>query len=81
MAKQEPNITVIPVNPSSLLNTKMVNGAFGHYWSAADKGANVLYDLAVAEMHKNNSGKRFDNEKGDFSEAHNDPYNQQKMSN
>ena len=43
LAKQEPDINAIAVNPGSLLNTKMVNEAFGNYWSPADKGANIFH--------------------------------------
>lgn len=78
-AKANPDITTIAVNPGSLLNTNMVKEAYGHYWSPADKGANILVELAVSEKHKENSGKYFDNDKGDFSNAHNDAYNQAKV--
>lgn len=81
LANKEPNITVIAVNPGSLLNTKMANEAYGQHWSPAEKGVDVLYDLAVSEKHKTNTGKYFDNDKGAFSEAHNDAYNQDKINN
>lgn len=76
LAKKEPSINVIAVNPGSLLNTKMVNEAFGNYWSSAEKGANILYELTVSEDYKNASGKYFDNDKGAFAEAHLDAYNE-----
>lgn len=83
LAKQEPNITVIAVNPGSLLNTKMANEAYGQHWSPAEKGVDILLDLALSEEYKNDSGKYFDNDKGDpkgyFSTAHPDAYDEAKI--
>lgn len=83
LAKKEPNITVIAVNPGSLLNTKMAKEAYGQHWSPAEKGMNILYDLALSEAHKNDSGKYFDNDKGEnkgvFSKAHTDAYDEAKI--
>ncbi|MBE9043602.1 SDR family NAD(P)-dependent oxidoreductase [Pleurocapsales cyanobacterium LEGE 10410] len=79
LAKKEPSINVIAVNPGSLLNTNMVKEAFGKHWSSADKGANILYDLAVSEDYKGDSGKYFDNDRGTFAEAHPDAYNETKI--
>lgn len=85
LAKQEPNITVIAVNPGSLLNTKMANEAYGQHWSPAEKGVDVLVDLALSEDYKNDSGKYFDNDKGDpkgyFAPAHADAYSNEKIKN
>jgi NAD(P)-dependent dehydrogenase (short-subunit alcohol dehydrogenase family) len=85
LAKQEPNIIVIAVNPGSLLDTKMVAEAYGEHWSPAEKGANILVDLAVSETYKNDSGKYFDNDKGKikghFSHPHPDTYDQEKINN
>lgn len=85
LAKQlaEDNINVIAVNPGSLLNTKMVAEAYGQHWSPADKGVNILYDLALSADYENATGKYFDNDKGDpkgtFANAHADAYNEQKI--
>jgi len=83
LAKKEPTITVIAVNPGSLLNTKMVKEAYGEHWSPAEKGVNILYDLALSETYKNDSGKYFDNDKGEekgyFSPAHQDAYVESKI--
>lgn len=79
LANKEPNLVVIPVNPGSLLDTNMVKAAFGNSWSSADKGADILFDLALAEEHKNNSGKYFDNDQGSYGNAHSDAYNQAKV--
>lgn len=75
-ARENQNIITIAVNPGSLLNTRMANEAYGQHWSPAEKGVDILYDLALSTNHNNNSGKYFDNDKGVFSEAHNDAYNQ-----
>ncbi|MEM1408602.1 MAG: SDR family NAD(P)-dependent oxidoreductase [Bacteroidota bacterium] len=73
-ARLYPKIVTIAVNPGSLLNTKMVQEAYGQYWSSADKGADILFDLAVNEVHENNSGKYFDNDRGVFAKAHSEAY-------
>lgn len=82
-AKQLPNITTIAVNPGSLLNTKMANEAYGQHWSPAEKGVNIIYDLATSDAYKDASGKYFDNDKGDtigrFSAAHPDVYDDFKV--
>ena len=58
----------------------MVQEAYGRYWSPADKGADIIYDLAVSDQYANRSGQYFDNDKGAFSKAHSDAYNPQKIS-
>ncbi len=73
------DLNVIAVNPGSLLNTKMALEAYGQYWSSADKGADILFELALSEKHENSTGKYFDNDIGAFSEAHHDAYNQEKI--
>ncbi len=78
-AKAHPSITTIAVNPGSLLNTNMVKEAYGHHWSPADKGADILYELAVSDKHQDSNGKYFDNDQGIFSDAHQDAYDQEKI--
>lgn len=70
LAKQLKNISVIAVNPGSLLNTKMANEAYGQHWSPAEKGADILFELAISEEHKNVTGKYFDNDNGVYANAH-----------
>lgn len=81
LAKNHKEIVVIPINPGSLLNTNMVKEAYGEHWSSADKGSNMLYELAVLPELISHSGEYFDNDKGDpkgvFSEAHPDAYDEQ----
>jgi len=70
LAKAEPEINAIVINPGSLLNTKMVREAFGHHQSPAEKGGDILYDLAVSDKYQNASGQYFDNDAGDFGSLH-----------
>jgi len=78
-AKANPNINTIAVNPGSLLNTRMVAEAYGQYWSSADKGASILYDLATLDKYKDSTGKYFDNDIGAFNTAHEDAYDEHKI--
>ena len=80
------DINVIAVNPGSLLNTKMVDEAYGEYWSSADKGANILAELAISDEFANDSGKYFDNDikdgvhgdaRGEFGQPHADALNKE----
>lgn len=77
LALQEPNITVVAVNPGSLLNTKMAKEAYGQHWSPAEKGVTILYNLSMTDLAK--TGKYFDNDKGAYSKAHTDAYNNSKI--
>lgn len=85
LAKLEPQIQVIAINPGSLLNTKMAREAYGQYWAPAGKGSNMLVELATLEEYTGVTGKYFDNDKGsvkgEFSEAHSDAYDQEKIAN
>ena len=80
------DINVIAVNPGSLLNTKMVDEAYGEYWSPADKGANILTELAISDEFANDTGKYFDNDikdgvhgdaRGAFGQPHADALNKE----
>lgn len=79
LAKKNPEVNVIALNPGSLLNTKMVREAFGSFWAPADKGAKIIYELASAEKYQGISGKYYDNDKGGFGEAHPDAYDEEKI--
>jgi NAD(P)-dependent dehydrogenase (short-subunit alcohol dehydrogenase family) len=83
LAAAHPELVTIAVNPGSLLNTNMVREAYGRHWSSADKGGNILFDLALSEEYSSDSGKYFDNdkgeEKGSFREAHGDAYDKGKV--
>lgn len=75
LAKNLRDISVIPVNPGSLLNTKMVQDAFGKYWSSADKWGDILYGLALSPDYEGITGKYYDNDLWKFWNAHPDAYN------
>ena len=77
LAKKEAIILVVAVNPGSLLNTKMANEAYGQHWSPAEKGVDILYDLSMTDMAKTSA--YFDNDKGDYSQAHPDAYDAKKI--
>lgn len=74
LAREVPSVSVIAVNPGSLLNTNMVREAYGYHWSPADKGADILYQLAVSDKYRGLTGKYFDNDQGIFGNAHPDAY-------
>lgn len=76
-AKKHRDINTIALNPGSLLNTKMVKEAYGKFWSSADKGADIIVDLAINTKYTSNSGQYFDNDKGQFGKAHPDAYQNQ----
>ncbi|TDT45305.1 short subunit dehydrogenase [Maribacter spongiicola] len=77
LAKKEPSILVVAVNPGSLLNTKMANEAYGQHWSPAEKGVAILYDLSMTAKAKTSA--YFDNDKGDYAQAHPDAYDAKKI--
>lgn len=76
LAKKLDGIAVIALNPGSLLNTRMVQEAYGKYWSPADKGAQIIYDLAVSPDYKGITGQYYDNDQGAFGRAHADAYDE-----
>ncbi|MEO1487135.1 MAG: SDR family NAD(P)-dependent oxidoreductase [Bacteroidota bacterium] len=79
LAQQYDFLNVIAVNPGSLLNTRMVQEAYGQSWSPADKGAKILHQLALSKEYESSSGKYFDNDKGVFAQTHADAYDAQKI--
>lgn len=78
LANKLKNVNVIAVNPGSLLNTNMVREAYGRHWSSADKGGNILYELAISDTYMDVSGVYFDNDKGSLSSAHPSAYDERK---
>lgn len=79
LAKTWPFATVIAVNPGSLLNTRMANEAYGQYWSPAEKGSDIIYALATSDEFANSTGQYFDNDQGQFNQAHTDAYDAAKI--
>ncbi len=74
LAKKESDISVVALNPGSLLNTNMVKEAYGKFWSSADKGADIIYDLALKIDPTETDGQYFDNDLGQLGPAHEDAY-------
>ncbi len=81
LAAQLNDINVVAVNPGSLLNTKMVQEAYGQHWSPVDKGADILCELATSAKHNGVTGKYFDNDQGSFASAHSEAYDDEKIQN
>ena len=79
LAVKYPSLTTIALNPGSLLNTKMAKEAYGKFWSPADKGADIIIDLAINGNSADKSGQYFDNDSGRFSTAHPDAYQNHKI--
>ena len=79
LAKQIPDISVIALNPGSLLNTNMVKEAYGRYWSSVDKGGKIIYNLAVLPEYEGVTAKYYDNDKGAFGRAHSDAYDEEEI--
>ncbi|MCK0189165.1 SDR family NAD(P)-dependent oxidoreductase [Arenibacter sp. F20364] len=77
LAEKEPSITIVAVNPGSLLNTKMAYEAYGQHWSPAEKGVNILYDLSMTDKARTKA--YFDNDKGGYGDAHPDAYDKVKI--
>tara|TARA_R110002126_G_scaffold5194_1_gene27384 strand:+ start:7014 stop:7796 length:783 start_codon:yes stop_codon:yes gene_type:complete len=77
LAEKKPSITVVAVNPGSLLNTKMAKEAYGQHWSPAEKGVDILYKLSMTDLAE--TGKYFDNDKGSYATAHADAYDSLKI--
>nr|MBX2816125.1 SDR family NAD(P)-dependent oxidoreductase [Saprospiraceae bacterium] len=75
LAEQEPDLLVTALNPGSLLNTKMVRDAYGKFWSSADKGRDIICDIALSPRDNTKSGKYYDNDRGGYASAHPDAYN------
>ena len=79
---KEKQITVIPVNPASLLATKMVREGFNTAGSDINIGSDVLLKLALEPEIANHSGEYFDNDAKKFSvvpPAASDPTNIAKL--
>lgn len=81
LAELHSEFNIIAVNPGSLLNTNMVREAYGRFWSTADKGGDILYDLAQSEKYKDMTGVYFDNDKGSFGRANPEAYDKVKVKN
>ncbi len=70
VASLENSPTMIAVNPGSLLASKMVKEGFGVAGNDISIGAKIVSSLSVDEQYGTESGKYFDNDKGQFSDPH-----------
>ncbi len=78
--EEHEELTVVALNPGSLLNTKMVSEAFGKYWSPAEKGSQKICELALASKIENEPNAYYDNDQERYTRAHKDAYDQEKQS-
>lgn len=69
---------IIPVNPASLIGSKMVKEGFGVEGKDLSVGATILSRLATEDEFSDKSGQYFDNDKGAFGSPHPDALNNQK---
>lgn len=76
LSKQASKISVLALNPGSLLDTNMVKEAYGKFWSPASKGAEIIFDVALTFTADMIDGKYYDNDRGGFGPAHPDAGNQ-----
>ncbi|NTS76509.1 SDR family NAD(P)-dependent oxidoreductase [Catenovulum sp. SM1970] len=66
------NIIVIPVNPGSLLASKMVKEGYGIAGGDIQIGAKILTHLSLDAEYEAHSGQYFDNDAGQFANPHPD---------
>ncbi|MBD0401578.1 SDR family NAD(P)-dependent oxidoreductase [Flammeovirga sp. EKP202] len=79
LSKEYKNIVSIAVNPGSLLRTKMALDAYGQFWSPAEKGSDLLVELALEDQHLQHSGDYYDNDSGRYTKAHASAYNENEI--
>jgi NAD(P)-dependent dehydrogenase (short-subunit alcohol dehydrogenase family) len=71
MAKELPDgPVVVPVNPGSLLASKMVKEGFGIAGNDMQIGVDILCRAALSDEFATASGKYFDNDAGRFNQPH-----------
>ena len=70
----------IAINPGSLLDTKMVQEAFGRTNGGAEIGANLLVRAALDDEFQEATGKYFDNDAKRFNDPHPDALDSAKNS-
>ena len=72
------NPMIVSVNPGSLLDTKMVQAAYGTSRGSASVGADILVQASLSDEFSNASGQYFDNDSGRFASPHPDALNTKK---
>ncbi len=71
-------IAVIALNPASFLGSNMVKQAYGVEGKDINIGADIIVRSCLDESFKSRSGQYFDNDIGDFADAHRDVYDSEK---
>lgn len=69
---------IIPVNPGSLLASKMVKEGFGVEGNDLSIGADILTRLSLDDEFADKTGQYFDNDKGGFGQPHPDALDDEK---
>ncbi len=79
LSKKYPDLSVVALNPGSRLDTRMVQEAYGYHWSPAEKGADIIKEIALTANPQKYDGKYFDNDQGKLGAAHADAYDKQRI--
>lgn len=80
MAYKHKDLTIIAVNPASLLGTKMVKEGFDTDGKDIGIGVRILLALSLDQKYKSDSGKYFDNDSGRFTSPHPDGLSEENIS-
>lgn len=78
LSPQGDGLTIIAVNPGSMLGSKMVKEGFGVAGGDLRIGADILTRAALTDEFSATSGQYFDNDKGQFASPHADALDPQK---
>ncbi len=76
---RDQGISVVSVNPGSLLATKMVREGFGMPGHDISIGVDILTRAALSDEFSTATGQYFDNDAGKFGSPHPDALDQQKV--
>jgi len=69
MAMEQKEVSIVAVNPGSMLGSKMVQEGFGVSGKDISIGSNILVELALSEESNQLNGRYFDNDLGKFATA------------
>lgn len=78
LALKDRGVTIIAVNPASMLGSKMVKQAYGVDGGDLRIGAEILIRVALKDEFATASGQYFDNDTGRFASPHPDALNELK---
>ncbi len=79
LSRKHPDLSAVALNPGSRLDTRMVQEAYGYHWSPAEKGADIIKEMALTANPQKYDGKYFDNDRGKLGMAHHDAYDDKKI--